>query len=166
MLCSHSIKLLRIDTAILLCKTHAHKAGHSTRSIGCRCLHSIGLCTSETHNELDGGKIMINNFYKNSIKLRTIRTNPNKTKDTYEYTCDAQGKILSHVLTLSDGTVEEAVYNYDEATGLLVSIMTSNSSNTFAYNAHGDLSNEVLTVNGTEVYKANYTYNYTYYAIG
>lgn len=128
--------------------------------------NDIGLCTSETHNELDGGKIMINNFYKNSIKLRTIRTNPNKTKDTYEYTCDAQGKILSHVLTLSDGTVEEAVYNYDEATGLLVSIMTSNSSNTFAYNAHGDLSNEVLTVNGTEVYKANYTYNYTYYAIG
>ena len=124
--------------------------------------NDINLCTSETHNNVDGTKTNINNFYKDSIKLRSTRINPNKSKDLYEYTCDEQGKILSHVLTLADGTVEEAVYNYDEATGMLVSIMTSNSSNTFAYNQFGDLSNETLTVDGVEVYKATYTYNYNY----
>ena len=124
--------------------------------------NDIDLCTSETHNNVDGTKVVINNFYKDSIKLRTIRTNADKTKDTYEYTCDEQGKIMSHVLTLADGTVEEAVYNYDATTGMLISIMTNTSSNTFAYNQHGDISNETLTVNGTEVYKANYTYTYNY----
>jgi len=125
--------------------------------------NDIGLCTSETHNDVDGGKTVINNFYKDSTKIRSIRTNPDKTKDTYEYTCDEQGNILTHVLTLADGTVEEAVYNYDEVTGLLVSIMTANSSNTFAYNQFGDVSNETLTVDGKEVYKATYTYNYNYF---
>ena len=125
--------------------------------------NDIDLCTSETINNVDGTKTVINHFYKDGIKIRSIRTNPDKTKDTYEFTCDEQGKILTHVLTLADGTVEEAVYNYDEATGLLVSIMTANSSNTFAYNHFGDLSHETLTVDGKEVYKATYTYNYNYY---
>ena len=31
--------------------------------------------------------------------------NADKSKDTYEYTCDESGKVISHVLTLSDGTV-------------------------------------------------------------
>ena len=123
--------------------------------------NDINLCTSETHNNVDGTKTVINNFYKDSVMIRTTRTNPDKTKDTYVYTNDEQGKILNHVLTLADGTVEEAVYNYDEA-GNLVSIMTNNSSNTFAYNQFGDISNETLTVDGKEVYKANYTYNYNY----
>ena len=69
-----------------------------------------GLCTSETLNEVDGSKIVINHFYEKGIKVRTIRTNADKSKDTYEYTCDETGKILSHVLTLADGTVEEATY--------------------------------------------------------
>ena len=125
--------------------------------------NDIGLCTSETHNDVDGGKTVINNFYKDSIIIRSIRTNPDKSKDTYEYTCDETGKVLSHVLTLSDGTEEVAVYNYDEATGMLVSIMTSNSSNIFAYNQHGDVSNESLTETGQEVYKAAYTYSYNYF---
>ena len=125
--------------------------------------NDINLCTSETHNNVDGGKTVINNFYKDSIKLRSTRTNPDKTKDEYDYTCDEQGKILTHVLTLADGTVEEAVYNYDAVTGQLVSIMTPNSTNTFAYNQFGDLSNETLTVDGVEVYKATYTYNYVYF---
>lgn len=125
--------------------------------------NDINLCTSETHNNVDGTKTIINNFYKDSIKLRSTRINPNKTKDTYEYTCDEQGKVLTHVLTLADGTVEEAVYNYDTVTGQLVSIMTANSSNTFAYNQFGDLSNETLTIDGVEVYKATYTYTYNYF---
>lgn len=125
--------------------------------------NDIGLCTSETHNDVDGGKTVINNFYKDSIKIRTTRTNPDKTKDTYEYTNDEQGKVVNHVLTLADGTVEEAAYSYDAATGLLVSIITVNSSNAFTYNQYGDLSTETLTVNGAEVYKANYTYDYNYF---
>ena len=124
--------------------------------------NDINLCTSETHNDVDGGKTVINNFYKDSVMIRTTRTNPDKTKDTYEYTNDEQGKIHNHVLTLADGTVEEAVYNYDAETGMLVSIMTANSANTFAYNQFGDISNETLTVDGKEVYKANYTYNYNF----
>lgn len=124
--------------------------------------NDINLCTSQTLNDVDGGKTVINNFYKDSIKIRSTRTNPDKSKDTYEYTCDDSGKVISHVLTLADGTVEEAVYNYDEA-GRLVSIMTTGSSNTFAYNQYGDVSNESLTVNGQEVYKATYTYSYNYF---
>jgi len=122
-----------------------------------------GLCTSETRNDLNGGKTVLNHFYEDGIKIRSIRTNPNKTTDTYEYTCDESGKILSHVLTLADGTVEDAVYSYDEATGLLISIMTADSSNTFAYNRYGDVTKEALTVNGQEVSKVTYTYTYNYY---
>ena len=104
--------------------------------------NDIGLCTSEPHNDVAGG---------------------DKTKDTYEYTNDEQGKVVNHVLTLADGTVEEAAYSYDAATGLLVSIITVNSSNAFTYNQYGDLSTETLTVSGAEVYKANYTYDYNYF---
>lgn len=125
--------------------------------------NDINLCTSETHNNIDGTKTVINNFYQDGIKFHTIRINPDKSKDAFEYTCDEQGKVLTHVLTLSDGTVEEAVYNYDSTTGQLISIMTPNSSNTFAYNQFGDLSNETLTKDGVEVYKATYTYNYNYF---
>ena len=125
--------------------------------------NDAGLCTSETLNGLDGGKTVINHFYEDGNKIRSIRTNPDKTKDTYEYTCDENGKIVTHVLTLADGTVEEAVYSYDEATGLLVSVMTPVSSNTFTYNRYGDVASESLTVNGQEVNKITYTYCYNYY---
>lgn len=125
--------------------------------------NDIGLCTSETHNEANGEKTVIQNFYKDGIKIRTDRTNPDKSKDVCVYTCDEQGKILTHVLTLADGTVEEAVYNYDDETGLLVSIMTEDSSNIFAYNQYGDVSNETLTANGEEVYKIIYAYDYNYF---
>ena len=54
-----------------------------------------GLCTSETLNDLDGGKTVINHFYEDGVKIRSIRTNPNKTTDTYEYTCDENGKVIS-----------------------------------------------------------------------
>ena len=125
--------------------------------------NDINLCTSETLNDVDGGKTIINNFYKENIKVRSTRTNPNKSKDTFEYTYDEQGKVMSHVLTLADGTVEEAVYTYDEVTGQLTSIATANSYQTFAYNQFGDLSNEFLTINGEDIHKAVYTYNYTYF---
>lgn len=122
-----------------------------------------GLCTSETRNDVDGGKTVINHFYEDGCKVRSIRTNPNKTKDTYEYTCDENGKVFTHVLTLSDRTVEEAAYTYDEATGQLVSIMTPTSSNTFVYNRYGDVVSESLSVNGQEVNKVTYAYTYNYY---
>ena len=125
--------------------------------------NDINLCTSETRYDVEGGKTLINNFYKDSILIRTTHTNPDKSKDVFEYTCDEQGKILTHVLTLADGTVEEAVYSYDEATGLLASIATANSYQTFAYNQFGDLSNEFLTIDGVDIHKAAYTYNYTYF---
>lgn len=125
-------------------------------------INDIGLCTSQTLSEANGEQTVIQNFYKDGTMIRTGRTNPDKSKDVCVYTYDDQGKILSHKLTLADGTVEEAVYNYDEATGHLLSIVTRNSANVFAYNQYGDVSNETLTANGEEVYKISYSYDYNF----
>lgn len=125
-------------------------------------INDIGLCTSQTLSEANGEQTVIQNFYKDGTMIRTGRTNPDKSKDVCVYTYDDQGKILSHKLTLADGTVEEAVYNYDEATGHLLSIVTRNSANVFAYNQYGDVSNETLTANGEEVYKISYAYDYNF----
>lgn len=125
-------------------------------------INDIGLCTSQTLSEANGEQTVIHNFYKDGTMIRTGRTNPDKSKDVCVYTYDDQGKILSHKLTLADGTVEEAVYNYDEATGHLLSIVTRNSANVFAYNQYGDVSNETLTANGEEVYKISYSYDYNF----
>ena len=125
-------------------------------------INDIGLCTSQTLSEANGEQTVIHNFYKDGTMIRTGRTNPDKSKDVCVYTYDDQGKILSHKLTLADGTVEEAVYNYDEATGHLLSIVTRDSANVFAYNQYGDVSNETLTANGEEVYKISYSYDYNF----
>ena len=122
-----------------------------------------GLCTSETLNQVDGGKVVISHFYEDGIKVRSIRTNADKSKDTYEYTCDETGKVTSHVLTLADGTVEEAAYSYDDATGLLLSVVTANTSTSFVYNSYNDKSVETISANGTEVSKTTYTYIYNYF---
>lgn len=119
-----------------------------------------GLCSSETLNTLDGGKIVINHFYDKGILVRTIRTNEDKSKDTYEYTCDETGKILSHVLTLADGTVEEAVYTYSDVTGLLASIETANTLIAYGYNQFNDVSIEAVAVDGKDVSTTSYDYNY------
>ena len=124
--------------------------------------NDAGLCTSETLNQIDGGKVVINHLYEDGIKVRSIRTNADKTKDTYVYACDAQGKILSHVLTLSDGTVEEAAYSYDDVTGLLLSIVSAGNSTTFAYNSYNDMVMETVSANGAEISKTAYTYIYNY----
>ena len=50
-----------------------------------------GLCTSETLNDLDGGKTVINHFYEDGVKIRSIRTNPNKTTDTSAWNLSNQG---------------------------------------------------------------------------
>lgn len=121
-----------------------------------------GLCTSETLNVPDGGKIVINHFYDGGIKVRSIRTNVDKSKDTYEYVCDENGKVLSHVLTLSDGTVEEATYTYSDVTGLLVSIQEGTTETVFSYNQFGDVTNEYVTVDGADFSEASYYYTYTY----
>ena len=120
-----------------------------------------GLCTSETRNDLNGGKTVLNHFYEDGIKIRSIRTNPNKTTDTYEYTCDESGKILSHVLTLADGTVEEATYSYNEQ-GQLTVISNAASTTTYEYNGLGDVVKEAVTENGEVVCATTYAYIYTF----
>lgn len=120
-----------------------------------------GLCTSETLNDLEGGKTVINHFYEDGMRIRSIRTNPNKTTDTYEYTSDENGKVISHVLTLSDGTVEEATYTYNEQ-GLLSVISCANSTTTVEHNAFGDVVKEAVTENGEVVCATTYTYIYTF----
>lgn len=120
-----------------------------------------GLCTSETLNQPDGGKVVINHIYENGIKTRTIRTNADKTKDTFVYTCDENGKVLSHVLTLSDGIVEEAAYTYSEQ-GLLSEINGSTGITTYEYNAFGDVVSETLTANDETVCSTTYSYLYTF----
>ena len=121
-----------------------------------------GLCTSETLNLVDGGKVVINHLYENGIKVRTIRTNADKSKDTYAYTCDEDGKILSHVLTLSDGTVEEATYEYNAQNGWLVAIETANTLTSYGYNQFNDVSAEYVAVDGVDVSKTAYNYHYNY----
>lgn len=120
-----------------------------------------GLCSSETLNDVNGGKTVINHFYEDGIKVRSIRTNPAKTKDTYVYTCDESGKIISHVLTLSDGTVEEATYSYNEQ-GLLTVISSTSGNTTYEYNAFGDVVKEAVEVNGEVVSATTYAYVYTF----
>ena len=120
-----------------------------------------GLCTSETRNDLDGGKTVLNHFYEDGVKIRTICTNPDKTKDTYEYTCDKSGKIISHVLTLSDLTVEEATYTYNEQ-GRLSVISDAASTTTYEYNAFGDVVKEAVTENGEVACATTYAYIYTF----
>lgn len=122
-----------------------------------------GLCTSETLNQIDGSKVVINHLYEDGIKVRSIRTNADKSKDTFVYTCDENGNVTSHMMTLADGTVEEAVYNYDKTTGMLVSIITADTSCTFTYNRYGDVYNETHTEGGAEVCTVTYNYSYNYF---
>ena len=121
-----------------------------------------GLCTSETLNQADGGKVVINHLYENGIKVRSIRTNADKSKDTYEYTCDESGKVLSHVLTLADGTVEEASYTYSDVTGWLASIQSGNTMTVYSYDHFNNKTNEFVNVDGADVSETSYFYNYTY----
>ena len=120
-----------------------------------------GLCSSETLNQIDGGKVVINHFYENGVKVRSIRTNADKSKDTYGYTCDASGKVLSHVLTLADGTVEEATYSYNEQ-GQLTVISAASGNTTFEYNAFGDVVKEAVEANGEVVSATTYAYVYSF----
>lgn len=120
-----------------------------------------GLCTSETLNQIDGSKVVINHLYDDGIKTRTIRTNADKSKDTYEYTCDESGKVISHVLKLSDGTVEEAAYTYNEA-GQLTVVSSAGSNTTYEYNVFGDVVKEAVEANGAVVTASVYAYVYTY----
>lgn len=121
----------------------------------------LGNCTSETLNHADGGKTMVSHFYEGTNKVRTIRTNPNNSKDTYEYTCDENGKVLSHVLTLADGTVEEATYSYNEQ-GQLTVISAASGNTTFEYNAFGDVVKEAVEANGEVVSATTYAYTYMF----
>lgn len=121
-----------------------------------------GMCTSETLNHADGGKTMVSHFYDGIMKVRTIRTNPNNSKDIYEYTCDENGRILGHVLTLSDGTVEEATYEYNAENGWLICIKTANTLTSFGYNQFNDVSIEALAVDGADVSTTSYNYHYNY----
>lgn len=121
-----------------------------------------GLCTSETLNQADGSKIVINHLFEEGKKVRSIRTNANKSKDTYVYTCDENGKILSHVLTLADGTVEVATYNYNE-NGLLANITAGNTINSFTYNDKGEVTVEYLVVDGVDTSMTAYEYNCNYF---
>lgn len=120
-----------------------------------------GLCSSETLNQIDGGKVVISHLYDNGIKTRSIRTNADKSKDIYEYTCDESGKVISHVLTMADGTVEEATYTYNEA-GQLTVVSTATGTTTYEYNAFGDVVKESVAENGEVVSTTTYAYVYTF----
>ena len=120
-----------------------------------------GLCSSETRNQADGSKVVINHLYEDGVKVRTIRTNANKSKDNYEFTCDESGKVVSHVLTFADNTTEEATYSYNEA-GQLSVISATSGNTTFEYNAFGDCVKETVEANGEVVSATTYTYIYTY----
>lgn len=120
-----------------------------------------GLCSSETLNLADGGKVVISHFYEDGMRVRSIRTNADKSKDTYAYTCDENGKILSHVLTLADGTAEESTYTYNEQ-GLLSVISAASGNTTFEYNAFGDVVKEAVEANGEVVSATTYAYTYTF----
>lgn len=123
-----------------------------------------GLCTSEIHAQADGSKVNINHFYEGSTPVRTVRTNANGLKDTFVYTCDENNKVVSHVLTFSDGGVQEATYTYNEQ-GLLATLACTGAGEetlTYEYNVYGDVEKET-SVNpfGESVTKYNYTYSYT-----
>ena len=94
-----------------------------------------GLCSSETLNTVDGGKIVINHFYENGIKVRTVRTNADKSK-------------------------EEATYSYNEQ-GLLTTI-SGTTVTEFTYNAFGDLVKETVSENGEVIDSTTYAYIYSY----
>lgn len=119
-----------------------------------------GLCSSETLNQADGGKVVINHLYEDGIKVRSIRTNPDKSKDSYEYTCDASGKVVSHVLTMADGSVEEAAYTYNKL-GQLSAVSGAAVIN-YEYNVFGDLVKETVTENGEITSTTTYSYIYTF----
>ena len=116
-----------------------------------------GLCTSEILNHRDGGKTKLSHFYEDGIRVRTVRTNPNDSKDTFVYTSE-NGKITAHTLTLSDGTTEEAVYTYAETTGRLVSVKTGEAETVYTYDQFGNVTNELA--GETEI---SYIYNYSYF---
>ena len=145
------------DAATLLASIKAEKAGVALDVTTA----DLGNCTSETLNHADGGKTMVSHFYEGTNKVRTIRTNPNNSKDTYEYTCDENGKVLSHVLTLADGTVEEATYSYNEQ-GQLTVISAASGNTTFEYNAFGDVVKEAVEANGEVVSATTYAYTYMF----
>ena len=123
-----------------------------------------GLCTSEIHTQADGSKVNINHFYEGKLPVRTVRTNANGLKDTFVYTCDAEGKVISHVLTFSDNSVQEATYSYNEQ-GQLEKLECTGAGEetlTYEYNAYGDVVKETSSNPfGESVTKYNYTYSYT-----
>lgn len=120
-----------------------------------------GNCTSQILNQVDGSKININNFYENGVIVRTVRTNANGLKDTYEYTCDESGKITAHTLTFSDNSAEEATYSYNEA-GQLTVISTGATTTTYEYNAFGDVVKEAVAEGSTVISSTTYAYAYTF----
>lgn len=120
-----------------------------------------GLCTSEILGQADGSKVNINHFYEGSTPVRTIRTNANGLKDTFVYTCDGSGKITAHTLTFSDGSVQEAVYSYNEQGQLIKMECTGAGEQTvnYAYNEHGDVCEESVSAGDSDTVT---TYVYTY----
>lgn len=122
----------------------------------------LGNCTSETINHTDGTKTILSHHYDGYIKLRTIRTNPNGSKETFEYEHDEFGRIVFHQAMLSDGTIEKAVYTYNDK-GLLASIARNTSEiTTYKYNYFGHLTKEILTTFGFHHSITTYTYQYEY----
>ncbi len=118
-------------------------------------------CTSETLNQVGGGKVVINHLYDDNMKTRSIRTNVDKSKDTYEYICDENGNVVRHTLTFSDGTMDQATYGYN-AQGLVTMITGSTSITTYEYDTFGNVVKEAVTENNEVVYSATYTYDYIF----
>ena len=123
-----------------------------------------GLCTSEILGQADDTKVNVNHFYDGTTLVRTIRTNPGGMRDTYEYTCDASGKVVSHVLTFADNSKQEGVYSYDEAGRLQTLTCTGADAQTiqYEYNEFGDLIRETVSADGETSFTTAITYTYAF----
>lgn len=120
-----------------------------------------GNCTSEVHNNVDGTKDKYRHTWKDGLKTKTVYTEPTGTKHTFVYTHNEDGTIAGYTLTFATKEVQEAVYTYNalgavekiEKTGHMPSVTV------YAYNNHGDVITETVTVDGTETVTTNeYTY--------
>jgi len=120
----------------------------------------LGNCTSETINHPDGTKTMLVHQFEGNVKMRTIRTNPNNTKDVIAYACDENGRVMFHEATLSDATLERAVYYYNDRGNLQYLVTTAGNMTAYKYNAFGHLTKVTESTNGEALTVTNYEYEY------
>lgn len=120
----------------------------------------LGNCTSETINHPDGTKTVLSHHYDGNVKLRTIRTNPNNSKETFEYACDEAGRVIYHEVMLADGTLERGVYYYNDKGHLHYLVTTTGDLTAYKYTHFGHPSKITYSHNGEPVSTVSYSYDY------